>query len=214
MYPVIRIIVILLSLLFIGSCSSVRIQLPQYEYVLSEEFEDKEFYLQKYAPVSYFHEKEKYYPISVESFLDNAVLVKRRIMIPFDKKVHIKMITGYLLQKYNSKDYYLKINRRAFGNIRKKYMKVKNDYPVTVYTNGLRIINGDRTQYVLQYWFFYWASEAGKTGIVWHECDWELVMILLDEDTLTFETYTVTGVLTDRFELHKQDGGPNLLIEP
>jgi 3',5'-cyclic AMP phosphodiesterase CpdA len=89
-----------------------------------------------------------------------------------------------------------------------------------VYARGHNIPNGYQYYYETSK-VMYVVSVSGpkmyKLSGTWMDRslkDMQLYHIVsIDGDTLTFEVYTVTGVLVDRFELHKQDGGPNLLIE-
>lgn len=152
------------------------------QWQIEENFCGHQQLLTQYAPVLFFHEREKYFPISVESFLDHAVLMERRFFWPFDRVIQKGDITAELLEEYNSQAYYLKINRGFFESIEKHYLEVKDKYPVTVYANALAVKNNSQHYYILQYWFFYWASEAGNTQIVWHELDWEMVMFKLDQN--------------------------------
>lgn len=161
------------------------IQVEDYEVAkpkIVENFSNSEYYLAKYAPVLFFHEKEKFFPISAEAFLENAALMKRGGFLFFDQTIQAGNITDDLLLKHNSTDYYLKINRNIFSSITASYLLNKNDYPLKVYGLALKVIDENVTYYVLQYWFFYWASEFANTGIILHECDWEVVMFLFDDE--------------------------------
>jgi hypothetical protein len=143
-------------------------------------FPEKTELIHKYAPILYFAKNETFFPTNVNLFLDHSQLLKRSFFLPFDRTIS-RNVTSTDLKEYNSTKYYLKIDRKLFDNIKNQYNNLTNEYPYTIYARAVKTKKDDDTVYILQYWFFYWASKAGSNNITWHECDWEMVMFYLDE---------------------------------
>ncbi len=136
--------------------------------------------LARYAPVLYFDEDESFYPIAVESILDHSRFVESSVFLPFDRELTGDQTIEQLMTNFNDSAHYLKIDRSLFDDIGARYTGCKNDYPVTVYARSIRVDEDSRTSYILQYWLFFWASTAGSLDVIWHECDWEVVMYWVD----------------------------------
>jgi len=145
-----------------------------------DHFDKKQELIEKYAPVLHFTQDEKFYPSSVESFFEHAVLVRRYPFLICDKaypngiKEAMKMSTG--------SDTYIKLRRNLFEDIAEIYTRARKGYKNTVYARAVQTWDNDQVVYIVQYWFFYWASLLGSTDIVFHECDWEMVMIYFDQE--------------------------------
>lgn len=154
-------------------------------YPVEDQFPEKEQLIRKYSPVLYFGQEESFFPADVETFLENSKFMKRSMFWAFDSEVEPGGGSAGILQKmakYTSDDYYIKIDRGLFDSIEDKYKPVKETAQKTVYATAFKINKDGKPIYILQYWFFYWASEAGDTGITWHEGDWEVAMYWLDEN--------------------------------
>jgi CDP-diacylglycerol--glycerol-3-phosphate 3-phosphatidyltransferase len=137
--------------------------------------------LKRYSPVFYHSNEEKFFPIKVESFLNNSKLVRKSDFIVFDKTLS----SGKKLNSSTNEldeNYYLKMDRSLFDDISYKYYQIKKDYPLTVYARAVEVKKASKRFTILQYWLFYWASYMGSYDVIWHECDWEVVMYLLDDN--------------------------------
>lgn len=174
-----RISIIVISIFIILWISNIEIQkIEKINYSIEEEFVNRDSLINKYSPIIYHSTKEDYYPIAVESFLDNSLLMNSNLFV-FDKTLG----SGSSLYKNSNlkldNNHYLKINRDLTSDIKTIYDSIKHLYPLTVYARAMKVNSDSGTTYVLQYWLFYWASTV--ESITWHECDWEMVMYLLDE---------------------------------
>lgn len=149
---------------------------------ISCNFIDEKELLFKYSPILYFASNEKFSPIAVESFLNNSCLMKSSYFLPFDKKITSDAsLIGDIIGSSNQ-DYYLKIDRSLFSDIESYYDSVKNNYKKTIYARASKWVVEEDTVYILQYWLFYWASILPSINLTWHECDWEMLMFLLDNN--------------------------------
>jgi len=167
--------------------------------------------IRQYAPVLYFAEGEPFFPIDVQSFLDHSKLMKQSVFFIFDGEIEDSGPLLEKMSKYNDKSCYLKIDRGLFDSIEDKYNKIKDKYRVTVYANAFKVQREEKPVYILQYWFFYWASCAGNTGFVWHECDWEMVMFYLDENFRPERagySQHYNGEVKKWEDIEKEDGHP------
>jgi len=145
-----------------------------------KDISDSDEILKQYSPVFYHSKEEKFLPIKVESFLSNAKLVRKSAFIVFDQTLSNGRELKSSANKFDE-NYYLKIDRNFFADISFKYNQIKKYYPLTIYARALKVEKLSKKFIVLQYWLFYWASNMGSYNIIWHECDWEVVMYLLDD---------------------------------
>ncbi|MFC1570090.1 Vps62-related protein [bacterium] len=139
--------------------------------------------VERYAPVLYFSKDEDYFPIEVGSFFDHSQLMKRRAF-PFKDQVMSDTVNPALFTLYSNDDFYIRLKKDTFKSIKENYKNTKDKYRKTVYSNVIRIDEHPTVSYVVQYWLFFWGSKAGSINLTWHQCDWEMFMISLNE---TFE---------------------------
>jgi CDP-diacylglycerol--glycerol-3-phosphate 3-phosphatidyltransferase len=139
--------------------------------------------LRQYAPVIYLTNDEAYEPIAVDAFIDNALLVKGNSLFALLSRPSNHLRARDALQSLSDAppESFLTVNASTFDSLRDTYAGVRGRYPRTVYTRALRIRADGQPGYILQYWMFFWASNAGSTRIPWHECDWEMIMLHVDE---------------------------------
>ena len=122
---------------------------------------------QQYAPILYFEQNEKCYPVDVSYALDNSYLYKVGDTTPISMSP-----TPYLIKNYTTKDYYLDNQRGTVtdNGITTDYQNKMAALGYTVYAHV------DNTNNVIQYWFFY-AFNGGDLNN--HEGDWEMVQVQL-----------------------------------
>ena len=177
-----------------------------------EDFKQKEELLNKYSPILYLHEKETYYPIDVNSFLENSTLMKKNFITPFDIKIGDNIKELLKQKKYQNENYYLKLNKNIFSSIKNKFNFIKDKYKKTIYANAFKTKN---SEYILQYWFFYWASMLDSTKITLHECDWEMIMIVLNKDMkpiLAGYSQHLYGEVKKWDKIEKEDSHPIVYV--
>lgn len=131
--------------------------------------------LEKFAPVLYFHEDEKYYPTEINALLDYSELRDKDKNVLVDWSV-TRPVTVYDLMEHNDKDNYLDItliNQYWIKEKRALNPEYFTNYPSNIYAR-MKIIPG---WYVLQYWFFYPYNKGTLNA---HEGDWEMIEVVLD----------------------------------
>ncbi len=131
----------------------------------------------RYAPVLYFAEGEKVFPVNVEYFLEHSALKKAQ-----GKETVLRPpIDASALANYSTPDYYLDDTLGGINDsgITDDYKKKEKLLGYTVYARVKRDYFGGKNQYVVQYWFFYVFNE-GKVNL--HEGDWEMIQVELGAD--------------------------------
>jgi len=119
---------------------------------------------QKYAPILYFEQNEKCYPVDVSYALDNSYLYKVGDTTPISMSPTPDIIKNY------TKEYYLDNQRGTVTD-----NGITNDYQNKMATLGYTVYaHVDNTNNVIQYWFFY-AFNGGDLNN--HEGDWEMVQV-------------------------------------
>jgi len=123
---------------------------------------------QRYAPILYFEQNEKCYPVDVSYALENSNLYQVGNPTP----ILSYPINASLLANYNSDVYYLdnQIGTVKDDSITADYQSKMGALGYTVYAHV------DNTNSVIQYWFFYAFNDGDLNK---HEGDWEMVQILL-----------------------------------
>jgi len=133
---------------------------------------------QQYAPILYFEQNEKCYPVDVSYALDNSELYQvGNPMILFEKP------NATNIAMYTTADYYL-------DNLRGTVTDdgITNDYQNKMVTLGYTVYaHVDNTNNVIQYWFFY-AFNGGDLNN--HEGDWEMVQVQLSSGQPTEVMYS------------------------
>lgn len=146
--------------------------------------------MQRWAPVVYFHPNEKYFPSSVEFFLERVQLKDERIT---GTKKYYPPITNQILRSYSdgtknlNKDFYFDIpdlDEKSELLIKQGDPIIKNGQNLIcnspAYCNFLRI---DSNFCDLQYWMFYpYDDPEGMidSALGAHEGDWEHVSVRLN----------------------------------
>jgi hypothetical protein len=122
---------------------------------------------QQYAPILYFEQNEKCYPVNVSYALDNSKLYQVGNPTPILTEPNASNIAAY-----TTKDYYLDNQRGTVTD-----NGITNDYQNKMAALGYTVYaHVDNTNNVIQYWFFY-AFNGGDLNN--HEGDWEMVQVHL-----------------------------------
>ncbi len=137
--------------------------------------------VEKYAPNLYMHKEEKYRPMNVDCVLKESLLLKNVRLLFFNPIISSEPDTNTLAQ-YSNPGYYLQYDRQLFDSIHKKYKNVAENCTTTVYGTAFKLEYRDRTTFIIQYWFLFWASSGFMPRVTWHEMDWEMVMFEVDEN--------------------------------
>jgi len=179
---IVRIILIIVSYLLISIVNSSQALKPAATKSTSViSLENSEELIRKYSPVFYFSKDEKFFPINVESFFDHSLLFSSNPLLLFDRKLEDKVNKNSFNQLFDEQTY-LKLNKNLASDISDFYSSIKPNYPIVVYGRTMEVNEDGKSNTIIQYWLFYWASNLGSYEIVWHECDWEVVMYKLDEN--------------------------------
>ena len=125
--------------------------------------------VRQYAPILYFEQNEKCYPVDVSYALDNSYLYKVGDTTPISAS-----LTADLIKNYTSKGYYLDNQRGTVtdNGITDDYQNKMGTLGYTAYAHV------DNTNNIIQYWFFY-AFNSGDLNN--HEGDWEMVQVQLSD---------------------------------
>jgi len=122
---------------------------------------------QQYAPVLYFDQNEKCFPVDISYALDNSYLYKVGDSTPISMSP-----TADIIKNYTSKEYYLDNQRGTVTD-----NGIIDDYQSKMATLGYTVYaHVDDVNSVIQYWFFY-AFNGGDLNN--HEGDWEMVQVQL-----------------------------------
>ncbi|MBN2736899.1 MAG: CDP-alcohol phosphatidyltransferase family protein [Spirochaetales bacterium] len=164
--------------------------------------------LEGYAPVIYLTQDDPYIPIDVKAYLDHAELFESNGFLgAFDKKVSSAPLNFLSSTLEPGKKYYTRLAQppdiisAAFAN----------EYEKMVYARACQTPQG----IILQYWFFFLGSEAGDTGMLVHEADWEMIMIRLDQNQQPVEAGYSShyyGFVKNYNDLEKENNRPVVYI--
>jgi len=152
----------IMSLVFIG------ILLTGISQVGSVSAADQEL-AKQYAPVLYFVEGEKCFPVNVSYALENSYLYENGNPSPLSTTP-----TSALLSTLTTDNYFLDNQQ---GTVAVGDNGIENDYQSKMASQGYTIYaNVDSVNNIIQYWFFY-AFNGGDLNR--HEGDWEMVQVVL-----------------------------------
>jgi hypothetical protein len=130
---------------------------------------------EQYAPILYFVEGEKCFPVNITYALENSYLYQVGNPTPL-----LTTLTADLISNYTSDDYYLDNQR---GTVTVGDNGIEDDYQSSIATLGYTIYaNIDPSKNVIQYWFFY-AFNGGDLNR--HEGDWEMIQVVLSNEQPT-----------------------------
>lgn len=157
--------------------------------------------LLQYAPILYMHEKENYFPMNVESFVNDSALWEQSgsdtqlqtadelTFEAFETLLQAGIDTESTYLAYSDPDNAKSID---LGAAKTKYNQAttSGEATTTVYVHKMTDDYTDEqgTQHnfiVLQYWYFYAMNNWGEHQTLGnnHEGDWESVFVFLDADT-------------------------------
>ncbi|DAC72625.1 MAG TPA: hypothetical protein DSN98_04160 [Thermoplasmata archaeon] len=124
---------------------------------------------EQYAPILYFTNAEKCYPIDVSYALENSYLYEVGNPTPLSTAP-----TAAILSNYTSDNFYLDNQR---GTVAVGDNGIETDYQNKMATLGYKVYaHVDTASNVIQYWFFY-AFNGGDLNR--HEGDWEMIQVVL-----------------------------------
>jgi hypothetical protein len=124
---------------------------------------------EQYAPILYFVDSEKCYPVNITYALENSYLYEIGDPSPLSTAP-----TAVLLSEYTTDEYYLDNQR---GTVAVGDNGIENDYQSQMAALGYTVYaHVDTVNNVIQYWFFY-AFNGGDLNR--HEGDWEMVQVAL-----------------------------------
>ena len=130
---------------------------------------------EQYAPILYFVEGEKCFPVNITYALENSYLYQVGNPTPL-----LTTLTADLISNYTSDDYYLDNQR---GTVTVGDNGIEDDYQSSIATLGYTIYaHIDPSKNVIQYWFFY-AFNGGDLNR--HEGDWEMIQVVLSNEQPT-----------------------------
>jgi hypothetical protein len=122
---------------------------------------------EQYAPILYFVNDEKCFPVDVSYAIENSYLYEIGNPTPVSLQP-----TASLLSNYTSDSYYLD---NQHGTVAVGDNGIENDYQSKISTLGFTVyVHVDTLNNVIQYWFFY-AFNAGDLNR--HEGDWEMIQV-------------------------------------
>jgi len=132
---------------------------------------------QQYAPMLYFKNGERCFPVAVEYFIQNCNLNRSVGGTPqlVDANPTVAELATYFGSSYS--EYYLD-NRLGSVNddrIIKAYQDSESTLGYTVYYRVTQDLSTGKI--IIQYWFFYVFNPATYNN---HEGDWEMVQLVLD----------------------------------
>ena len=124
----------------------------------------------RYAPILYFVDGEKCYPVNVSYAFENCYLYEVGNPTPISTSP-----TAALLANYSTSDNFYLDNQR--GTVAIGDNGIENDYQNKMDTLGYKIYaHVDTLNNIIQYWFFY-AFNGGDLNR--HEGDWEMIQVVL-----------------------------------
>ena len=135
---------------------------------------------EQYAPILYFINSEKCYPVDVSYAFDNSYLYEIGNPTPISMSPTATMLSNYTLDKY-----YLDNQR---GTVTVADNGIENDYQSKMATLGYKIYaHVDTASNIIQYWFFY-AFNGGDLNR--HEGDWEMIQVMFSAEQPTQVMYS------------------------
>jgi hypothetical protein len=135
---------------------------------------DKEL-AEQYAPILYFVDGEKCYPVNVSYALENSYLYENGNPAPL-----LTTLNASAIGAYTTDNYYLDNQR---GTVAVGDNGIENDYHSKEAALGYTVYaHVDTAAGVIQYWFFY-AFNGGDLNR--HEGDWEMIQVVLSNGQLT-----------------------------
>jgi len=124
----------------------------------------------RYAPILYFVNEEKCYPVNISYALENSYLYEVGNPTPISTAP-----TAALLANYSTSDSFYLDNQR--GTVTTADDGIENDYHSKMGGLGYTVYaHVDSINNVIQYWFFY-AFNGGDLNR--HEGDWEMIQVVL-----------------------------------
>ncbi len=134
----------------------------------------EELLAEKFKPILYLHQNEKYKPQEVQVVLDTADLYKDDVLVQSTPPA----LSSDLLASSTASDYKLDLDGDQFTET----SPITNEtYKNTAYAH----ITRDQGHVVLQYWFFYyfndWQGAPGNLDFT-HEGDWEFIQLIFPID--------------------------------
>ena len=124
----------------------------------------------RYAPILYFVNGEKCYPVNVSYAFENCYLYEVGNPTPISTSP-----TAELLASYSTSDSFYLDNQR--GTVAIGDDGIENDYQSKMNVLGYTVYaHVDSLNNVIQYWFFY-AFNGGDLNR--HEGDWEMIQVVL-----------------------------------
>jgi hypothetical protein len=125
---------------------------------------------EQYAPILYFAQDEKCYPVDISYALNNSNLYQ----VGDPNPIATFPINAVLLDMYTTDNYYLD-NQRGTAAVGDN--GIENDYQSKMSTLGFKVYaHVDSLTSTIQYWFFY-AFNGGDLNR--HEGDWEMIQVVL-----------------------------------
>ncbi|MCA9366400.1 hypothetical protein KC722_02360 [Candidatus Kaiserbacteria bacterium] len=175
--------------------------------------------LLEYAPILYFHEGEVYFPMDVETFIEDSALWSKEgigdTLEIDDDNLTVENFELYIAHNDTTDHYLAYSDPENAKSINLDRAKEKYDDAVnggrattTVYAYIMEDDYEDDLGFehdfiVLQYWFFYamnnWGEVGGRNN---HEGDWESVFVFLDK--------TSKEPLFVAYSAHVNDGDPDI----
>jgi hypothetical protein len=127
----------------------------------------------RYAPVLYFVDGEKCYPVNVSYAFENCYLYEVGNPTPISTS-----LTAEVLGSYSTSDDFYLDNQR--GTVVMGDDGIENDYQSKMAMFGYTVYaHVDSVNNAIQYWFFY-AFNGGDVNR--HEGDWEMIQVVLSGD--------------------------------
>lgn len=124
---------------------------------------------ERYAPILYFENSEKCYPVDVSYALNNSYLFEVGNPSPI-----LTSPTKEMLGNYTSEKFYLDNQQ---GTVAVGDNGIENNYQSMVAQLGYKVYaHVDAASNSIQYWFFY-AFNGGNLNR--HEGDWEMIQVVL-----------------------------------
>ncbi len=166
--------------------------------------------LHKYAPTFYLTEGEEFSPVGVESFLRNSELVKGSFPFFINNITISENLSDMDLSEYD-KDYFLRSGQSLSDSVSSAYSSIKDSSETKVYGSVKKVVDNGKEYYVLQYWLFFRGSNLCCPDFLWHECDWECVMYMLDDNFTPLKggySQNCYGSVNKWKDIEKDEGHP------
>jgi hypothetical protein len=130
---------------------------------------------EQYAPILYFVDGEKCFPVDVSYAFDNSNLYEVGSSTPLlTSPINADLLANYTLDAYLD---------NTHGTVQVGDNGIENDYQSRMATLGYTVYaHVDTTSNIIQYWFFY-AFNGGDLNR--HEGDWEMIQVVLSGEQPT-----------------------------